>query len=141
MRMNKRTLLFVSLVSAAFLGCQIFFGYRDLKSCQDLAEKQRAISEQILASTEQLSVVPWTASLEESESVNQYAIRLGNRLLLLTKGGSHPEVYSRGTSWSLIEQTSTFGGILVSLYGETGQEVLSKGSSVYLPNQRDAFPV
>ncbi|CAX08913.1 membrane protein insertase YidC [Chlamydia trachomatis] len=141
MRMNKRTLLFVSLVSAAFLGCQIFFGYRDLKSCQDLAEKQRAISEQILASTEQLSVVPWTASLEESESVNQYAIRLGNRLLLLTKGGSHPEVYSRGTYWSLIEQTSTFGGILVSLYGETGQEVLSKGSSVYLPNQRDAFPV
>lgn len=141
MRMNKRTLLFVSLVSAAFLGCQIFFGYQDLKSCQDLAEKQRAISEQILASTEQLSVVPWTASAEESESVNQYAVRLGNRLLVLTKGGAHSEVHSKGTSWKLIDQTSTFGGILVSLYGEDGQEVLSKGGSVYLPNQQDALPV
>lgn len=139
--MNKRTLLFVSLVSAAFLGCQIFFGYQDLKSCQAQAKKQRAISEQILASTELLSVVPWTASPEEEESVNQYAVRLGNRLLLLTKGGSLPEVYSKGTSWSLIDQTSTFGGILVSLYGESGQDVSSKGGSVYLPNQQDALPV
>lgn len=139
--MNKRTLLFVSLVSAAFLGCQIFFGYQDLKSCQAQAKKQRAISEQILASTELLSVVPWTASPEEEESVNQYAVRLGNRLLLLTKGGSLSEVYSKGTSWSLIDQTSTFGGILVSLYGESGQEVSSKGGSVYLPNQQDALPV
>lgn len=139
--MNKRTLLFVSLVSAAFLGRQIFFGYQDLKSCQAQAKKQRAISEQILASTELLSVVPWTASPEEEESVNQYAVRLGNRLLLLTKGGSLPEVYSKGTSWSLIDQTSTFGGILVSLYGESGQDVSSKGGSVYLPNQQDALPV
>ena len=139
--MNKRTLLFVSLVSAAFLGCQIFFGYQDLKSCQAQAKKQRAISEQILASTELLSVVPWTASPEEEESVNQYAVRLGNRLLLLTKGGSLSEVYSKGTSWSLIDQTSTFGGILVSLYGESGQDVSSKGGSVYLPNQQDALPV
>lgn len=104
-------------------------------------KKQRAISEQILASTELLSVVPWTASPEEEESVNQYAVRLGNRLLLLTKGGSLPEVYSKGTSWSLIDQTSTFGGILVSLYGESGQDVSSKGGSVYLPNQQDALPV
>lgn len=139
--MNKRTLLFVSLVSIAFLGCQIFFGYRDFKSCQDLAKKQRVISEQILASTEQLSVVPWTASPEDKESTNQYAVCLGNRLFLLTKGGAHPTVYSKGSSWNLIEQTSTFGGILVSLYGETGKEVPSKGGSVYLPNQKDSFPV
>ncbi|SYX08955.1 Oxa1Ec,putative inner membrane protein translocase component YidC,membrane protein insertase, YidC/Oxa1 family,60Kd inner membrane protein [Chlamydia poikilotherma] len=142
--MNKRSLLFVSLVGVAFVGCQIFFGYNDFRSCKALTEKQKTISEQVLAATKSagLSVSPWTASLEEEINKNHYAVRVGNKLLLLNQGGSASSVYSSGIRWDFIEETTACDNIHVALYSEANEssDPLNTGK-VFLPVTTEALPV
>ncbi|BAE81307.1 inner membrane protein [Chlamydia felis Fe/C-56] len=142
--MNKRSLLFVSLVGAAFLGCQIFFGYNDFRSCKALTEKQKTITEQVLPATKSmgLSVAPWTTSLGEETSKSQYAVRVGDRLLLLNQGGSANSIYSSGTRWDFIEETTACDNIHVALYREAGESLASLSTGkVFLPVTKEGLPV
>ncbi|WP_348664018.1 membrane protein insertase YidC [Chlamydia vaughanii] len=142
--MNKRSLLFVSLVGVAFLGCQIFFGYNDFRSCKALSEKQKTISEEVLSVTKSmgLSVSPWTVSSDEEAQKNHYAVRVGNKLLLLNQGPAESSVYSSGASWNFIEETTTFDNVRVALYNEASESVvMSNVGKVFLPVTNESLPV
>ncbi|ASD30623.1 putative inner membrane protein translocase component YidC [Chlamydia abortus] len=142
--MNKRSLLFVSLVGMAFVGCQIFFGYNDFRSCKALTEKQKTISEQVLAATKSmgLGVSPWTTHPDEEVNKNHYAVCIGDRLLLLNQGNSASSVYSSGSRWDFIEETTACDNIHVALYGETGKSTVpSHTGKVFLPVTSEALPV
>ncbi|ANH79053.1 membrane protein insertase YidC [Candidatus Chlamydia sanziniae] len=116
--MNKRALLFVSLIGIAFVGCQLFFGYKDFRSCKRLAEKQRVISKQALVATESvgLSVTSWSTSPDEEQERNHYVVRMGGHLFLLNTGDPAQAIYSEGQSWSLVDQTHAFDHVHVALY-------------------------
>ncbi|SPN73454.1 Oxa1Ec,putative inner membrane protein translocase component YidC,membrane protein insertase, YidC/Oxa1 family,60Kd inner membrane protein [Chlamydia serpentis] len=142
--MNKRTLLFVSLVGIAFVGCQIFFGYNEFRSCKNLAEKQRRISEQTLSAVESvgLSVTSWDKTLDSEAGKNNYAVRVGNSLFLLHNGDPVQGIYSSGEPWSFVDQVHTCDNIYVALYHQQG----SFGShadvgKVFLPTNVKGLPV
>lgn len=141
--MNKRSLLFVCLIGLAFVGCQIFFGYNDLRSCKVIAEKQKAISEEVLAVTKSmgLSVSPWTTSSNEEAGKNHYAVRFGDRLLLLNKGNADNVIYSAGSSWNFVEETTTFNNIHVALYKEANASSNAAIGKVFLPCMQEGLPV
>ncbi|EPP35613.1 membrane insertase, YidC/Oxa1 family domain protein [Chlamydia ibidis] len=140
--MNKRSLLFVSLVGVAFMGCQLLFGYRDYSACKQLSEKQKTISAQILSSVESmgLSVAPWKKCSDEQYDKNHYAIRFGNSLLLLSRDKAENTVHFCNQAWSLIEETTTFGNIRVALYGDEVSSLPESGK-IFLPNTQEGLPV
>lgn len=139
--MNKRAFLFVSLVSLAFLGCQVFFGYRDFRSYKELDQKQKVISEQVLAATKSLglSISPWTTSLDEPVQNNRYAVRFGTNLLVLSKDEPLSSVYASGDAWHLVDRTVALDRVYVGLYGNS--DVIRPTSQVFLPLTDEGLPV
>ncbi|WP_201456872.1 membrane protein insertase YidC [Chlamydia sp. 17-3921] len=142
--MNKRTLLFVSLVGMAFVGCQIFFGYKEFNSCKQLSEKQQKVSEQLLSLTEAsgLSVVPWNSSDNPNNQLNQYAIRIGDNLLLPNTGNVPNVIYSVGEPWQFIDQAQSFDNVHIALYSQNNSEIFSENAGkVFLPSSDDALSI
>ncbi|EPP38448.1 membrane protein insertase YidC [Chlamydia avium] len=141
--MNKRSLLFVSLVSMTFIGCQIFFGYKDFRSYKALSKEQKAISQEVLSIAQSvgLSVAPWSISPEESQK-NHYAVRIGEHLLLLNRGLSNRSVYASETQWHFVDETIAFDDLRVALYAETEESKISTNvSRVFLPVTSERLPV
>ncbi|CRI36801.1 Membrane protein insertase YidC [Chlamydia pneumoniae] len=142
--MNKRTLLFVSLIGIAFVGCQIFFGYNEFRSCKNLAEKQRKISEQTLAAVESvgLSVASWDTDVNGEEHKNNYAVRVGDKLFLLHNGEAAQSVYSSGESWSFVDHKCGFDNIHLALYRQQGSSFNPTNTGkVFLPTNHEGLPV
>ncbi len=142
--MNKRSFLFVSLVGTAFVACQCFFGYNDFKSCKQLAEKQKTISEYVLAATESLGlgVVSWTDSLDKNGDEGHYAVRFGKNLLLLNRDKCVDSVYASDAVWELVEQTTAFDNIRIGLYEDSTQRTDgTRMDKVFLPSGDEGLPV
>lgn len=141
--MNKRSLLFVTLVSMAFLGCQIFFGYKDFHNYKALSKEQRAISNEVLSIAQAvgLSIAPWSVSPEEELQKNRHAVRIGNYLLLLHRGPTEHSVYASEVHWNFLGETTVFDDLRVVLYNDSTAKISTNVSRVFLPVTNESLPV
>ncbi|WP_213357751.1 membrane protein insertase YidC [Chlamydiifrater phoenicopteri] len=143
--MNKRFFLFVGLVGASFIGCQLFFGYKEFNGYKQIAEKQREMTSSVLSQIESsgLKVVSWKKDSGAEKSAEQQGVVLGNAMLTLSKDPvvSH-SLSCGGKDWGYLGRSYAFHGVSVLLYENNASKnsVVDMGK-VFLPSVDSEIPV
>lgn len=148
--MNKRSLLFVSLVGFAFVCCQLLFGYNDFKACQKKVNKQQAITQHLLSSVENsgISIARWSDHSEgdpskKENNQNQFAVCFGEYAILLTKhSDAQSTIFIEGKPWFCLEKTTALENVDVALYSQDKKKLdCSEAKQIFFPTSSDHFPV
>ncbi|WP_213318395.1 membrane protein insertase YidC [Chlamydiifrater volucris] len=143
--MSKRVFLFVGLVSASFIGCQLFFGYKEFNGYKQVAEKQRETTTSVLSQLEHsgLGIVSWKQHTNSEKSTNRQAVVLGNAMLTLSNdSNSEPFLSCGGKDWGYLGKSYAFRGINVLLYENSAfkNSIVDMGK-VFLPSVESEIPV
>lgn len=143
--MNKRILLFASLVGLSFVTCQIVFGFKDYRSYKKDIVQQVELSNQALLSANivGLNVAPWSKNENDDFKKNQHAVMLGGSMLVLSKDPIIEEnLFCDSKKWEYVAKTSVCHGINVLLYRDNLSNFKQNNvGKLFLPSSKEGLPV
>lgn len=141
--MNKRLIVFISVIGMIFLSSQLFFGYRDLKKYKTISLQQKSISEDLgkYLVNVGLSLVDWSVDNQEVLcKKDSKAVCFGNFLFLLEKNSEacKEALWVDNHSWSHVSNV-TLGMGRCSLYQK--QPLTTEPIKAFIPVDKEAVPV